>query len=68
MNLQEIKAAPYIVRVNHSIVLRTDNIEEVAQYLAANGLEAADDIRTPFKHLALSADGDMVCGFVFNNS
>lgn len=69
MNLQEIKAAPYVVQVNHVVVLRTDSIEEIAHYLAANGLEAATNIRNlqQFKHIALSADGDTVCGFVFNN-
>lgn len=62
-------ASPYVVQVNHAAVLRTDNIEEVAQYLADNGLEAATNIRNlpDFKHIALSADGDTVCGFVFNN-
>lgn len=62
-------ASPYVVQVNHAVALRTDSIEEIAQYLAANGLEAATNIRNlpDFKHVALSADGETVCGFVFNN-
>lgn len=58
---------PYVVQVNHAVVLRTGNIGEVARYLNVNGLVAASNIRGPFKRIALSADGDAVCGFLFNN-
>lgn len=60
-------AAPYVVQVNHAVVLRTDSIEEVARYLAANGLEAHADLYAPFQYIPLTSGNAIVCGFVFNN-
>jgi hypothetical protein len=59
----------YNVEINGEKVLRTDNLGSVREYVKAAGLMSATDIdNTPqFAHVALSADGDIICGFIFNN-
>lgn len=59
----------YTVEINGETVLRTDTIEELAQFISDNKLQAACSLENigDFKHIALSADGDTVCGSVFNN-
>lgn len=57
----------FSIELNGACVLRTRRVRDIAQYLADNKLQAATslDYIRHFGHVAISADGDIVCGFIY---
>lgn len=58
------------VEIEGDTVLETNDIEQVKAYVDAHKLMTATPLENiaQFNHIAMSADGDSICGFVFNDS
>lgn len=64
-----IPCGRYAIEINGKTVLRTDSLDKVVKHVDGAGLTAATNLKNlpQFPHVALSADGDSVCGFAYNS-
>ncbi len=58
----------YTIEINGKTILQTDSLDDIAARVAHLGLMTSTNIRNlpQFHHIALSADGDIICGYIFN--